>query len=85
MSVKLTTKQQAKIANILSTVGLADSIEALKDAATTQEAKAIKVARKALAKELAKLDKALIVYGIDIAIDEAKASITSVETKIKKK
>jgi hypothetical protein len=74
--VKLTDKQSAKVSDLLKSVFETDDCaEAIKAAEVAPTAAAIKKARKLLAKELFKLDKALLIYGLDIAFDEAKALI----------
>jgi hypothetical protein len=46
---------------------------------------AIKTARKALVKQVRILDKALAIYDIDLATDEAKAFLEKIEAKLAKK
>ena len=74
--MKLTEKQLAKVKAITDTVFETDDVaEAGKVLSTDQSFKAIVSARKALKAEIKKLDKALVVYEIDLAFDEAKALV----------
>jgi hypothetical protein len=77
----LNEKQAAKVSSIVSTVDLTASTTALANANKNPSLANIRVTRKALAKELRTLDKALAVGDIDIAFDEAKALVAKKTAK----
>jgi hypothetical protein len=81
MATKLTEKQQAKVKEIVVSVNLETAGTAITVAQDTPSIANLKAARKAIAKELHKLDKALAVYDIDLATDEAKMFIETAEAK----
>jgi hypothetical protein len=79
--MKLNDKQSAKVADILASVSLTDVSWAIVNAKTTPTVAAIKGARQTITVEKRKLDKALVIYGLDLALDEAKALIAKAEKK----
>jgi hypothetical protein len=88
--MKLTEKQMDKIVAIVAAVDITDAkaaVEAIAEHGIVKDgsAGAIKTARKALVKQVRILDKALAVYDIDLATDEAKAFIEKVDAKLAKK
>jgi hypothetical protein len=88
--MKLTEKQMDKIVAIVAAVDITDAkaaVEAIAENGIVKDGSdgAIKIARKALIKQVRILDKALAVYGIDLATDEAKAFLDKVEAELGKK
>ena len=80
--MQLTDKQSAKVSDLLASVNLGGDVgSAITLAGQNPVAANIKKARKLLAKELHKLDKALAVFDIDLAYDEAAAIIAKIEGK----
>jgi 2',3'-cyclic-nucleotide 2'-phosphodiesterase (5'-nucleotidase family) len=77
----LNEKQTAKVAGIIGTVDLTAATAALATASKNPSLANIKATRKAVAKELRTLDKALAVADIDIAFDEAKALVAKKTAK----
>jgi hypothetical protein len=73
--MKLSEKQLTKVTAIVNEIDLGSAQTALELAASVFDKGSLKDLRKALVKELRKIDKALLVYGLDLALDEAKALI----------
>jgi hypothetical protein len=71
MGTNLNPRQIDKLDRLLLSIDLDNVNEAIVLARKIQLASNVKKARKALATELAKIDKALALYGIDIALDAA--------------
>ena len=73
--MELNEKQLKKVEEIRKTVSLTAADDALEAFVEDQKVSDLKAARKLVAKELRKIDKALAVYEIDLAHDEAKAVV----------
>ena len=75
MAIKLSEKQLAKVTELIASINLAGIATGLDVAAKAPSAERLKILRKDIAKQLHVVDKALAVYEIDLALDEAAALI----------
>jgi len=80
--MNLTEKQTVKLTELLKSVNFGDANQALNSADVNPSLANLKAARKAVAVELRKLDKALAVYGLDLALDEAKSLVEKAEKRL---
>lgn len=81
MAVNLSDKQIAKVKAIIDSVDVSDVTlltVAAKSGVTLSDLKNL---RKAFKKEILKIDKALALYGLDLAYDEAAAIMAKLEGK----
>jgi hypothetical protein len=73
--MKLTEKQMVSLEKILGVVKLDNAETLVVEMVNDPNLANLKAARKELLRQVKAIDKALLVYGIDLAIDEAQKLI----------